>query len=296
MKAFLALIRREYLEHRGAFLYAPLILIALVTFLIVSAFISGRYHFYIPGNDATVQYRLFDAGYLGIALLWGGYLFVAVFFYFADAFNADKRNNQMFFWKSMPQTDFAILLSKLVAGLTILPVLVFFALLLNGVIGGLMTLGAPYVLPILGKPDVIGTANAWVDVSIVAFCYLVFMLLWYAPFFAWVGALSTVVGRWSIPLALLIPVVISLFEGVVDFGSAPGGSYILTFLRRRLSFEFDIAPLQQAVVTNQPIDVGAAVTRLLGDIDWLSLAGGLIFAVAAIWAASEYRRRYVLKG
>ena len=294
MTAFLALVRREYLEHRGAFLYAPLILIGVITFLIVTAFVSGRYHIYAPG--AVVQYRVFDTGYLGIALLWGGYMFVAVFFYFADAFNADKRNNQMFFWKSMPQTDFTILMSKLVAGLTILPAMVFFALLLNGIVAAATTLLAPYVLPLLGAPDVPGTAGAWAEVSAAAFCYLLVMLLWYAPFFAWVGALSTAVGRWSIPLAILIPVVVSLFESVIDFGSAPGGGYILAFLKRRLSFEFDITPLQQAVLTNQPIDLRAAVSHLFAVTDWLSLAGGLVFAVAAVWAASEYRRRYVLKG
>jgi ABC-2 type transport system permease protein len=278
MRAFVALVRREYLQHRGAFLYAPLILIGVVTFLIAASFVSGRYHYYASGPVPGTGYRLFDTLYLGISALWGGYLFIALFFYFADAFNADRRNNQMFFWKSMPRTDFSILMSKLTAGLTILPLLVYFA------------------LPLLALPDLGSTVTAYLQVSATALGYLVVLLLWYAPFFAWVGALSTVVGRWSIPLALLIPVVISLFEGVIDFGSAPGGSYLLTFLRERLSFSFDIGALQAAVLANQPIDVPGLLSRLVATTNWLSLVLGLVFAVVVIWAASEYRRRRVLKG
>ncbi|MDR3476357.1 MAG: hypothetical protein P4M09_32340 [Devosia sp.] len=294
MKAFWALVRREYLEHRGAFLYAPLILIGLVSLLIVSSLVSGRYRIYLP-NPAAAP-RLFDVGYFGVAVLWWGYCFVALFFYFADAFNADRRNNQMFFWKSMPQTDLAILFSKFIAGMTVLPFLIYLALLLTGLIAAGIFFVLPHLVPALGAADISGTLTAWGQISLVALCYLVLALLWYAPFFAWVGALSTMVGRWSIPLALLIPVVASLFEGVVDFGSAPGGSYILTFLRQRLSFRFDIGDLQQIMFSAQPIDLPALLGRLVAEVDWLLLLAGLVFALLVIYLASEYRRRWVLKG
>src|SRR6202012_4487377 len=128
--------------------------------LIVLAFVSGHYHFAETGP--SLGYRIFDTGYFAIAILWGGYLFVALFFYFADAFNADRRNNQMFFWKSMPQSDFRILMSKLTAGLTILPLLVFGALLLTGLIAAALTFAAPLVLPILAMPDAGATLSSWV--------------------------------------------------------------------------------------------------------------------------------------
>ena len=41
--------------------------------------------------------------------LWLAYLAVALFFYFGDAFSADRRNNAMLFWKSMPVSDLKIL-------------------------------------------------------------------------------------------------------------------------------------------------------------------------------------------
>lgn len=294
MKGFFALLRREYLEHRGAFLYAPLVLVAIQAVLLAIAFFSGHARF--SGPSASLDFRLFDNGYLGIAVLWGGYLFIAVFFYFADAFIADRRNNQIYFWKSMPVSDLEVLLSKLVAGLTILPALIFFVLLLSGIVAAVASFLAPLVLPLLSTPDPAAIGAAWLRISLVALCYFVLMLLWYTPFFAWVGALSTVVGRWSIGLALLVPAIASLLEGVIDFGAAPGGSYVLSFLKQRLSFNFDLPYLQYLIFSTEPIDPLALATRLVAAVDWLSLALGLVFALLVIWLASEYRRRRVLKG
>jgi ABC-2 type transport system permease protein len=186
-------------------------------------------------------------------------------------------------------------MSKLVAGLTILPVLVFIAMLLTGIVAAVASFVAPLVLPVIGAPDLSGTAAAFGQISTLALVYLVLALLWYAPFFAWVGALSTVVGRWSIPLALLVPVVVSLFEGVVDFGSAPGGSYILTYLRQRMSFEFAGEDVERALAGNALGDIPGTAAKIIGGVNWLQLGIGLIFSLAVIYLASLYRRR-VIKG
>lgn len=292
MKAFIALIRREFQEHRGAFLYAPAILVCLMTLFVAMGFVSGHYRFDFH-SAMPMQYKLFDGLYFAVAALWWFYLSAALFFFFADSFNADRRNNAMFFWKSMPQSDFKILISKLVAGMTVLPALIFLAMLVTGIVLAIAAIIAPFALPILGAPDIGATARSWVGVSSVALCYLILSLLWYAPFFAWVGALSTVFGRWSIPLALLIPAVFSLLEGVIDFGSAPGGSYVLSFLKERLSFSFDAADMREALFSNAPLDVSGLVTSLIANVNWPSLVGGLVFALVVIYAASEYRRRVI---
>ena len=193
----------------------------------------------------------------------------------------------------MPQSDLKILASKMVAGLTIFPALIFFAMLVTGIVLVVAATVAPVALPILGTPDIESTVTSWAGVSAVALSYLVLALLWYAPFFAWVGALSTAFGRWSIPLALLIPVVFSLLEGVIDFGSAPGGSYVISFLKQRLSFSFDAADMRTALFSNAPLDVPSLIGTLIAGVNWPSLLGGLVFAAVVIYAASEYRRRVI---
>ena len=76
-------------------------------------------------SAALILFLAFEVGFLGMGALWFVYLMAALFFYYADAFNADRRNNAMFFWKSMPLSDFKILSSKMLAGLTIFPALIF---------------------------------------------------------------------------------------------------------------------------------------------------------------------------
>jgi ABC-2 type transport system permease protein len=144
-------------------------------------------------------------------------------------------------------------------------------------------------------PDIGTLLTSWAALSLVFLCYLVIQLLWYVPFFAWVGALSTVVGRWAIPLALLIPVAVSLFEGVIDFQTAPGGSYVLSFLRERIDMRYDSQPLFAALLTQGPVDAGHTIQRLVAFIDWPQTIGGVVFAVVVVFLASLYRRR-VIKG
>lgn len=292
MKAFLALIRREYLEHRGAFLYAPAILVGVLVVVIVLALSTGNIHVWLNlGLESSG--KLFELSLFAAATLWWVYLLLALFFYFADAFNADTRHNAMFFWKSMPQSDFKILASKLAAGLSIFPLLILVALLATGLVLAIGAFAAPLAAPALSAPDLAALIRTFGAFAVVAVCYLVLALLWYAPFFAWVGGLSTVFGRWSIPIAILVPLIASLLDGVINFGSAPGGSYILSFLRSRADFDFDSPAIRAAIFSNAPLNVPALVGALVAGVDWPSLAGGLVFAGLAIYAASEYRRRVV---
>jgi ABC-2 type transport system permease protein len=296
MKGFFALIWREYLGHRGAFLYGPLILIGITVFILVTALFTGhnRVDF---GLVTLLSHKFFAVVYFAFAAVWMVYLMGALFFYCADAFDADRRNNAMLFWKSMPVSDFTVLLSKMVAGLTIFPALVFFAFLITGVVAGAVSAFAPMLLPVT-VPDTFGTTVAeWSQISVIALCYLVLALVWYLPFFAWVGGLSTLVGRWSIPLALLVPVVFALFEGVIDYGGVPGGSYVISYLRRRLTFGLglDNDKLMGVLFSDSPLDAGKLLSDLMVAIDWASMLGGVVFALVVIFLASEYRRR-TLKG
>jgi ABC-2 type transport system permease protein len=294
MIAFLALLRREYLEHRTAFLYAPLVLLAILAVFVGSTLVTHRVAVLVEAVPGTPD-RFYAIAYFAIAGLWWLYAAMLLFFYFADAYHSDARNNSMLFWKSMPQSDFKILMSKLVAGVTIFPGLVFGVALLSGLLLLVAAMALPAAVAGLPMPDIASLLVNWAGLSLIFLCYLVIVLLWYAPFFAWVGALSTVVGRWAIPLALLIPVGISLFEGVIDFQTAPGGSYVMTFLRARTDMRYDSEPLLAALLAQGPVDAGHTIQRLVAYIDWPQTIGGVVFAVVMVYLASLYRRR-VIKG
>jgi ABC-2 type transport system permease protein len=292
MKSMLALIKREYLEHRGAFLYAPAVVVTLMALALAAALLLGRVRLPFDVDVAATQ-KFLELAFLGLGFLWFFYLAVALFFYYADAFSADRRNNAMFFWKSMPVSDFKILSSKMLAGMTLLPALIFLAMIAGSVLLYLLTAIGALMLPRLTLPPVGDVLATGLNLGAFSLVYLVMALLWYAPFFAWVGALSTVFRRWSIPLAFLIPGLIGLVENLFLGGTGPRVGYFLEFLRQRVRFGFDHFEVDSVVMQGQGADAGYMISRLFAVIDWPQLAGGLIFTALAVYAASEYRRRVI---
>lgn len=294
MKSLTALIKREYLEHRGAFLYAPAAILVLLIIVMLSGVTFGRFRT-IGALGIASGAKGFEVGFLVIGMLWSFYLLIALFFYFADAFSADSRNNAMLFWKSMPQSDFKILASKVMASLTIFPVLIFAAWLLSGVVvlvtAGMILLSAP---DLMTSPP-LAFASAAGNVIAFGVGYVVLLLLWYAPFFTWVGLLSTLFRRWSIPLAFLVPALVGLGENLL-FRAMPGGpehGYVLGYLRQRFSPPVDRDDLAINIFNDTAFNAGQVFARVFAQIDWVQLGGGLIVAALLVYLASEYRRRFV---
>jgi ABC-2 type transport system permease protein len=304
MKSMLAMIHREYLEHRGAFLYAPSVIVVLFAVAIAAALGFNKVR--MPFNiDEVSALRFFELAFLGIGFLWLVYMMVALFFYYADAFNADRRNNSLLFWKSMPLSDFGVLMSKMLAGMTLLPGLIFCALIVTALVLYGLTGLAVTVLPRLMVPGIADIVTSAAEIGSFSLVYLALSLLWYAPFFAWVGALSTAVGRWSIPLAFLIPGLAVLaenlfFRGLSDiffnvaFGTnGPRGGYILEFLGQRGSFGFDENYFETVFREGKAVNGWELTSQLLATVDWTQMVGGLIVAVLLVLVASEYRRRVI---
>ena len=302
MKSMIALIQREYLEHRGAFLYAPMVILGLLTLVLIGALGMDRLR--IPGTVVSSSARLFEIGFLAMAALWFIYLMASLFFYFADAFNADRRNNALLFWKSMPQSDFKMLMSKMLAGMTILPALIFAAFVVTGLVLYGLTALAVTLLPMLQVPGLGEVIASSGEMGLLAIVYLALSLLWYAPFFDFVGLLSTIVGRWSIPLAFLIPGVAILVENLLVRGligivgsvlvpGSPKAGYIFDYLSARFTFGFTQQQFERVFMRDPSVDAMRMITELIGNIDWVQMTGGLIVAVLFVFLASEYRRRVI---
>ena len=305
MRSLIALIHREFLEHKGAFLFAPLVLLAIFTVAFGSAAMFTDMQVPIAMLRASTL-QVFEIGFLIVGALWMAYLLVALFFYYADAFSADRRNNAMLFWKSMPVSDFQILSSKMLAGMTLFPALIFAAILATGlVLYGMSAIGVSS-LPNLTLPGFGETLASALQVAIFAFVHVFLALLWFAPLFAWVGALSTAVGRWSIPLAFLVPGLLVLGENLFLRGmgailtalvrptGVPAGGYVLDYLGYRMHFGFEEDDMLRTFVGETQFNAGTALTALFATIDWGQMALGIAVAAVLVWLASEYRRRIIV--
>lgn len=292
MKSLVALIKREFIEHKGAFLYAPAIILAVLSVVMLSGVSFGRFSA-VQQVGIISGAKGFEFGFLALSGLWFAYLLFALFFYFADAFSADSRNNSMLFWKSMPVSDFKMLASKMTAGLTLFPALIFGAALVSGVVVFVGTLIMVYTVPGFHLSDPVSYLATGANIAGFSLGYLVLALLWYAPFFGWVGLLSTLFRRWSIPLAFLVPGLIGLAENLLLRDAGPDGGYVLSYLRRRADFEINGDDLRLALFSDAPFDSATVLGRFVASIDWTQMVGGLVVAALFVYVASEVRRRAV---
>ena len=119
---------------------------------------------------------------LGVSLLWFAYLMAALFFYYADAFNADRRNNAMLFWKSMPVSDFTQLGSKMLAGLTLFPLLILAMIGITGLVLYGFSAVAVITVPGFELPSIVTVLSSAAQIGFFAVVFIALALLWYAPF------------------------------------------------------------------------------------------------------------------
>ncbi len=294
LSSWRALFVREYLEHRMAFLWAPIGIVGLLALAALSAIGLKRIQIFdeVPLLAAL---KVFELGYIVLLALWLAYLAVALFFFFGDAFSADRRNNAMLFWKSMPVSDAKILASKTLAGLVVFPAMILAIGMVTGLLFYLMVNIGAYLMPGLGFLNPLDGFAAFAQVTLFGLAFFLITMAWYAPFFAWVGGLSTVFGRWSLPLAFVIPGLLVVIENVAFFGQpGPRGGHIWNYIASRWNNNaLNEADFQLMFMNSRPFDAMFYINRMIHGTDWTQLGIGLVFAVVVIWLASEYRRRRI---
>jgi ABC-2 type transport system permease protein len=286
-----ALFVREYLEHRMAFQWAPIGILTLLAISGLSAIGLNR----VKGLDDIPflsALKIYELGYLILLALWLAYLAVALFFFFGDAFSADRRNNAMLFWKSMPLTDAKILTSKALAGLVMFPAIILIVGMVTGLLFYLLVNIGAYVVPVLGFLGPLEGLQSFVQVTLFGIVFFLLVMAWYAPFFAWVGGLSTIFGRWSLPLAFVIPGLLMVVENVSFFGQGPRGGFIWQYIAYRWNYSaLNEADFTVMAMDGRPFSASFFIGRMIQGTNWTQMGIGLAFAVIVIWLASEYRRR-----
>lgn len=153
MKTLYWLVKREFWEHRGGFIWAPIITGLVFLVLNMMGIISGeilglRHGFGLDGLDhqdlaKTIhsldshQLQQVGAG-LDLAMLSSSILIsivfsLVVFFYCLGALYDDRRDRSILFWKSLPISDTATVLSKTIAATLVAPIVVVICGVLSGI-------------------------------------------------------------------------------------------------------------------------------------------------------------------
>jgi ABC-2 type transport system permease protein len=215
---FKLLLRREFWENKGGFLWAPIItgiiasVFALIGLIIATIFIQraksdGDFdtHFKPDPVDGFKTLGLLSDGILsnGIALSMLVMIFV-VFFYALGSLYDERRDRSVLFWKSLPISDVEVVLSKVTWALVLAPVM---ALVIGIFIGLAMWIIAAVGMALNGFPGMSAfftESHAFRTVGQI-FSILPVYIMWSVPTIGWLMLCSAWSRRFPFLWAVLVP-------------------------------------------------------------------------------------------
>ena len=135
------LMKREYWEHRGGFLWTPVwtcavILVVTLAGIVTAEILGQRADVHIGISlsalhaDMSAQDVIAAGNALDLAQVMFGFvtciaLFFVLFFYLLGALYDDRRDRSVLFWKSLPVTDTATVAAKALCAAFLAPLIAF---------------------------------------------------------------------------------------------------------------------------------------------------------------------------
>lgn len=318
MKAFLALLKSEHLEHRGGQLWTPMILAALILILLIAGmFHEGSMIISVAKDNTGIDIRTVDdarrvlrdevgdeklgpalqtlafaSNYFAIGMLM---IVAAIVSYFqmVGSLHNERADRSVLFWKSMPVSDLKVAFAKFVSatfGTIFLAGLVGLAvsaigMLIHGLTGSLSA--TPEWKTVI-NPSVIGSTLAlYVTLA-------VYYVLWAAPVYGWIMLASAWAPRSPLLYVTVPPVAI----GVIELLTTRQGSWLWREIGSRIGGAMLHFDTSIGSTTHTASSMSRDLLRPVGQMAteaassprfWL----GLLVALLFIWGASEIRRRRV---
>lgn len=316
---FKLLLKREYWENRGGFVWAPIItgMIAFVFILIgmigaslvlQRARAEGDFH---AGSIQWDGIGPHPFGAAGDALLLGGIglallvMVFVVFFYALGSLYDERRDRSVLFWKSLPVSDLEVVLSKAAWALFLAPLLAMvigigigiviwvmsaLALTLNGIGGTTAFFTDSHPLRVIGQVVAV----------------LPLYMLWALPSIGWLMLCSAWARRFPFLWAVLVPLLgcamVSMSGGIfsaISGADFPHGAIWYVVVVRGLAsiipgtwYANAAVDAERIVTIHQPSDLPTQFDLIhgwsaAGTLDlWLGVAIG----VAMIFLAIRMRR------
>ncbi|QNP42020.1 ABC transporter permease [Lysobacter terrestris] len=302
------LLRREFWEHRGGLLWAPVITGGIATVFALLAAIAGtvmgRRHGVHLDNHEDAQEVAKVIGAIGDGALLGGIglammvLAFVVFFYSLGSLYDDRRDRSILFWKSMPVSDTQVVLSKAAWALVLAPLLALGIGVLIGLALWLITALTTTVNGVPGAGGIIVNSHPFRIIGQILLALPV-QMLWSLPAVGWLMLCSAWSRRVPFLWAVMVPILacamlsfMDIFPGV----EIPHDKLWYTVVYRGL---LSVAPgswiptiSDHIPEMNGPDDLSHVLNlgmswQVLGHADvWI----GAVLGVAMIYGAIRLRR------
>jgi len=274
-------VLRELWENHSIYI-APAIVavVGLIGFLFSTAGLPERRQAVLLLGPEKARAGI-EAPYDVVAMILIFTAFIVGVFYCLDALHGERRDRSVLFWKSLPVSDLATVLSKAIIPLAVLPLIVFAFVIATQLVMLLWTSG---VLIAHGmSPASTWTTIPWIQNWLVLVYGLVAIALWHAPIYGWALLISGCVRRATFLWAVLPPFAIAIFEKIT-FNT----SYVSDLLKERV---FGFAPNAFDFGGHRGMAVDSFIQLTPGR--YLITPGlwiGLIFAAGFVIAAVRLRR------
>ncbi len=172
------LLKREYWEHKGGLLWAPgvvsalsivagLIMAVVFTYSLQSGNINDNglavssLSQMMNAEEVSKAAEIVSGAFIFAIMPLLAIFFFVVFFYLLGALFDDRSNRSILFWKSMPVSDQATVVSKLVTALVVAPLLMIaIATVASFVLAGI----ASIVFMVNGAPSI--ATEAWTSANL----------------------------------------------------------------------------------------------------------------------------------
>ena len=300
-QAFKTLVTRELWEHRSL-VWAPVVTaVLLVVGTLFSAQGAGSVQIDLDGRessffmalstDPNVSGQLFGIWTSSLIIPQAFVGFLVIFFYLLDCLYAERKDRSILFWKSLPVSDEATVLSKGLTALLVVPVWVW----LLSLVSGLLVFGI-VAMKVSGTPLApLGQFHplVWLTSQVVMLQNLLLAALWYAPIVGYLLVASAFAPRSPLVWTVLPPVLLVTAEKIVFNTSLVGGfiahrlNGFFEHLGGLLTHDGEQLSMPHVVTAIDEAYRGLSAASILGELElWL----GLPVAAALFWGAARLRR------
>ncbi len=237
MKTFVSLLKREFWEHRGGFLWTPFIVVGVFVLFTVIGLTAGEMH--VDGRDFKVMNiplaqmvngmppeamanvaKGINVGLGTMALVVQFVLGIVLFFYLIGALFDDRRDRSILFWKSMPVSDIQTVGSKVFTAAFTAPLIalvggIVFHLLMLIIIGGWLALHGVNVFKLMWMPGIFDEVHP-VRMWLCMFIAMPVNALWAMPTYGWLLMVSSWARSkpfiWSVSVPLVAGALMSWMD------------------------------------------------------------------------------------
>lgn len=266
---------RELWENRSLYI-APLAVAAVMLFGFLVATLGRA----LTTPDLNLRMAvLTEPSGFAAGLLMVSTMIVAIF-YSLDALYGERRDRSILFWKSLPVSDTATVLTKAFIPIALLPLFTFVLIVITQLLMALVS-----TLVVMGSH--LSVAAFWTQLALfrsalgLLYHLVTVHILWHAPFYAWMLLVSAWARRTPFLWAILPPLGIGILEKM-----AFNTTHFVSLIGYRLSGPQDYDMSSSAHSMHHSFPTADLGTFLIAPGLWT----GLLFTAICLVAAIRLRR------